>query len=260
MVGQPLALVEADVAGLVEGDLVHRRRARSRPVSRMSGDHDVGRVGIDAVGTLARPGRAGRRGRWRGPCRSAPAIRRGRPRRASVRASSRLVAQPLDKAARGRHRSHRVRAGRTDADLEQVEDAADQIVSPEPRKWAAKRSRWQAERALRPARRRPSRRPGLAVSPSRCEIDRDPRSGRGSRLPRTAARRGTPPASSLMRPAMRWRRSSRRWRRRPAGRAAFALVRAVRARRGGRRRTPSCPIPPAPGRAGRGRWSAEADI
>ena len=53
MVGQPLALEEAHVARLVEGDLVHRRRAAAGRSRGSRGDHDVGRVGIDAVGPLA---------------------------------------------------------------------------------------------------------------------------------------------------------------------------------------------------------------
>ena len=40
----------------------------------------LGGVGIDPVRPLARRGRAARRGRWRGPCRSARASRRDRPR------------------------------------------------------------------------------------------------------------------------------------------------------------------------------------
>jgi len=47
-----------------------------------------------------------------------------------------LFAQPLDKPARGRHRTHGVRTGWTDADLEQIESAANQIESPESGRWA----------------------------------------------------------------------------------------------------------------------------
>ena len=98
-------------------------------------DRCVGRVRVDPVGPLARQAEQDR-------AVGGVALAGQGERAVKVDADLRdalqqpAFTQALDKAAGGRHRSHRVRAGWTDPDLEEVEDAANQIFSPVAATWA----------------------------------------------------------------------------------------------------------------------------
>ena len=134
MVRQPLALEEAQVRRLVEGDVVNAAEAEAAGFTN-PGDLAVGRVRVDPVGPLARQAEQDR-------AVGGVALAGQGERSVEVDADLRdalqqpVGTQPLDKAAGGRHRSHRVRAGWTDPDLEEVEDAANQIFSPVAATWA----------------------------------------------------------------------------------------------------------------------------
>ncbi len=121
-----------------------------------------------------------------------------------------------------------------------------------------KRRDGKAERAVRPARRRARGRAGPALF--RAARDRrHPRFRRGPRLSRPPCAAVTRRASSPTRPAMRWRRGSRRCeaRRRTAHRPCSGSACSTAPSRS----TPTLcsPIRPAPGPARRGRWIARAD-
>jgi hypothetical protein len=124
MVGQALALQEAHVARLVEGDLVPAGK-REAPGLADSADDDVGFVGIALVGALARE--AEQDGTVGG-------VAFAGQRQAAVKRDidplglleQRLLRQRIDKAAGGRHRPHGMRARRADPDLEEIENGSDQ--------------------------------------------------------------------------------------------------------------------------------------
>jgi hypothetical protein len=124
VVREALALEEVQIARFVERDILLCAEAKA-PAFPDPRDRDVGRVGVDPVGPLAR--KAEQDGAVGGVALAGQGERAVEvdldPRGPSEPA---CVAQPLDKAAGGRHRSHSVRGGWTDPDLEEVEDAADQ--------------------------------------------------------------------------------------------------------------------------------------
>ena len=124
MVGKPLALEEFEVARLVEADLA--AAAEAKPAGRPDRlDDRVGRVRVHPVGPLA--GQAEQDGAVGGVALAGQGERAVELRQDPFGAlQHRFLRQRLDKAARGRHRPHRVRARGADPDLEEVEDAGDQ--------------------------------------------------------------------------------------------------------------------------------------
>ena len=166
--------------------------------------------------------------------------------------------QPLDKAARGGHRSHRVRTGRADADLEQVEGAANQRFSPEKPKWARRRRMTSEAPFVLFDDARPGGRALLYSEPADTIETRDPGGIRAclGLLRGTPRRRLPQPTRPVMRSSRGWSRSRRprSLARRPCSGSACSS--------GWRKSTPgiSCPIRQARGRAGSGRASAKPTI
>ena len=141
---------------------------------------DLVRSRCGRAGSL--PGPASRPCRSRAPCRSRPASRTARPAR-RARRPARPSAPGARRAAGGDHRTHRVRAGGSDADLEQVEGADVHLAVPAStgcgRRWTPVHQKGAsvdrtnaASRGDRPAS---ARRIGKGSGP--------PRVARGGRLP-----------------------------------------------------------------------------
>ena len=124
MARQGRPVVEHDVRGGIEGQY-RQAGVAQHLVAREIVQHGLHRVGIDlrrqqseqaqrrgAIGGVAAAGEG-----ERAVQRHLQAGRLGGPR---------LAAQPVEEEARGGHGSHRVRRGRADTDLEDVEDAEKQ--------------------------------------------------------------------------------------------------------------------------------------
>src|SRR3954464_11254309 len=134
MVRKPLALQEAQVRDLHERDIVIAAEADPARFAN-SRDLAVGRIGVDPVRPLSGQAEQDRTiGGVDLAGQSERTIKIDADRRDTLPPP--VATQPLGKAAGGRHRSHRVRTGWTDPDLEEVEDAANQGCSPVAATWA----------------------------------------------------------------------------------------------------------------------------
>jgi hypothetical protein len=118
---QPLPPVQDDIAAGVEVDLMHRQERQPAGLLGVR-EHLLRVLRVHGVRHLAGQSRDHRLDRAVTVPSGAERTEKLHPDGRSGRELA-FVVQPAREQARGTHRSHRVRTGRTDADLEQVEGA-----------------------------------------------------------------------------------------------------------------------------------------